>query len=155
MKKSVKDSYELYESGVSNPIDKSSFLDINNKFMKFISNIVMEGHSLALPEKVGTLQIIGKKEKLKIVDGEIKGLAPDWVNTKIFRKEHPEPENQKKIIYHLNKETSGVRYRWFWSKKNVLIEGKKLYSLRMSRSNKRNVGKKIKEGQEFTVKIAK
>ena len=89
---------------------------------------------------------------LYIEDGEIKGLAPDWVKTKQLWDSDTEAKENKQLVYHFNEETNGIRYKFSWSKNRVLVSNKTLYNLRMTRSNKRELSKLVREGKEYLIK---
>lgn len=148
IKTNIKDSYKLYKKDSKNPIDIKRYLILNGLFNKFIISKVLDGEAVSLPERLGILSIIGKKEIVNLDENQkITGLAPDWVKTKEYRKKYPESDT---IIYHFNEHTSGIRYRYKWTKKNFPIVNKTLYSLRLTRANKRAVYKKIKfENKEY------
>ena len=99
---------------------------------------------------MGTLKILGKKQKVKYDEnGKVKGLAPDWVKTKALWDSNEEAKKKKTLLYHINAHTDNVRYKYLWSKNRVLVENKTLYSLRMSRANKRAANAAIKQGKDF------
>ena len=58
----------------------------------------------------------------------------------------------RKVIYHLNEDSSGIIYKVHWSKRNILIENKRLYSLRIARTPKRVISQAIKAGKEYIIK---
>lgn len=146
-----RDSYVVYKSMSDNPINISQYVQIINQFMKFIINRLFDKGQILLPEKLGTLQVIGKKVKVKIEDGQIKGLAPDWVKTKELWETDEESRNNKQLVYHFNEQTNGVRYRFFWSKNRVLVSNKTLYNIKMTRTNKRTLSQLIKNGKEYLI----
>jgi hypothetical protein len=148
----IRDSYKLYKETVDNPVDIKIYISIVNGFMKFLIRRLFEKGELLLPERLGKLFIIGKKVNVKIQDGKIKGLAPDWASTKELWESDPEAKANKVLIYHFNEETNGIRYKIFWSKERVLVPNKTLYNLRMTRKNKRTISKIIKSGKEFLIK---
>ena len=146
-----RDSYIVYKNLSDNPINISQYVQIVNQFMKFLINRLFEKGQVSLPEKLGNLQIVGKKVKVKIEDGQIKGLAPDWVKTKELWEKDAEAKKNKQLVYHFNEQTNGVRYKFFWSKNRVLVSNKTLYNLRMTRSNKRELSKLVREGKEYLI----
>ena len=146
-----RDSYIIYKNLSDNPINISQYVQIVNQFMKFLINRLFEKGQVSLPEKLGNLQIVGKKVKVKIEDGQIKGLAPDWVKTKELWEKDAEAKKNKQLVYHFNEETNGIRYKFFWSKNRVLVSNKTLYNLRMTRSNKRELSKLVREGKEYLI----
>ena len=148
----TRDSYVVYKNMSDNPINISEYVQIINQFMKFLILKLLSTGEIILPERLGRLSIFGKKVNVRIEDGEIKGLAPDWVKTKQLWDSDEEAKNNKQLVYHFNEETNGIRYKFFWSKNRVLVSNKTLYNLRMTRSNKRELSKLVREGKEYLIK---
>jgi len=119
--------------------------------MKFLSAKLFLKGEILLPERMGKLKIIGKKVKVTLEDGKIKGLAPDWAGTKKLWDKNSEAKQNKQLVYHFNEDTNGIRYRFFWSKSRVLVSNKTLYSLFMTRTNKRFLSSLVKNGQEYSI----
>ena len=147
----INDSYVVYKNISNDPVDKSIYLQITNQFMKFLSFKLLSQGEINIPERLGKLSIYGKKVKVKVEDGQIKGLAPDWVKTKELWESDKEAKNKKQLLYHFNEETNGIRYKYVWSKNRVLVSNKTLYNLRMTRTNKRELSKLVKEGKEYLI----
>lgn len=148
--KNLRESYKLYKESVENPVDIKTYLILTADYNKFLIDKVLEGKEVTLPSRMGTLSILGKEQKIRFNDeGKIVGLAPDWVKTKELWESNEEAKKEKKLIYHTNSHTDNVRYKYLWSKRNVLVENKTLYSLRLTRTNKRAVHKKILEGAQY------
>ena len=147
-----RDSYIVYKNLSDNPINISQYVQIVNQFMKFLINRLFEKGQVSLPEKLGNLQIIGKKVKVKIEDGQIKGLVPDWVKTKELWEKDAEAKKNKQLVYHFNEQTNGIRYRFFWSKNRVLVSNKTLFNIKMTRTNKRTLSQLVKNGKEYLIK---
>lgn len=150
--RNIHDSYQKYLEITDEPTNIKTYKQINDLYMKFLCLKVMEGNSITLPARLGVLSIMGQKHKVKLKDGKLSGLAPDWVKTKELWKKNPEAKAKKQLMYHTNSHTDGVRYKWFWSKRNVLIENKTLYALKMTRANKRAVHQTILDGNQYKVK---
>lgn len=148
----LRDSYKLYSKNSLKPIEIKVYLQIVNGFMKFLMAKLFQTGEIIIPERMGRLQVIGKKIKARVEDGIIKGLAPDWANTNKLWEEDAEAKQNKQLVFHFNEETDGIRYKFFWSKKNALISNKTLYNLRMTRTNKRALAQLIKEGKEYLIK---
>jgi len=146
-------SYKLYKEKSKDPLDIKEYLDIVHGLNKFIIKKVLEGHTVKLPEGLGELSIIGKEVKPKIdKDGNITGLAPDWKETIKLWNENPEAKELKTKVYHFNEHSNNIRYKYIWSKKRVLISNKTVYSLRLTRENKRMLSSLVKEGKEYFIK---
>ena len=148
----TRDSYVVYKNMSVNPINISQYVQIINHFMKFLSSKLLSTGEINIPERLGKLSIFGKKVNVRIEDGEIKGLAPDWVKTKQLWESDEEAKNNKQLVYHFNEETNGIRYKFAWSKNRVLVSNKTLYNLRMTRSNKRELSKLVREEKEYLIK---
>lgn len=148
----TRDSYVVYKNMSDNPINISEYVQIINQVMKFLILKLLSTGEIILPERLGRLSIFGKKVNVRIENGEIKGLAPDWVKTKQLWDSDEEAKNNKQLVYHFNEETNGIRYKFFWSKNRVLVSNKTLYNLRMTRSNKRELSKLVREGKEYLIK---
>lgn len=154
MCKNVRDSYKLYKESAINPVELKVYIAYANEYNRFLAEKVLEGHEVTLPSRLGTLSIIGKKQKISVDDdGKIKGLAPDWVKTKELWERSPEAKAKKQLIYHTNSHTDNTRYKFLWSKNRILIQNKILYSLKMTRDNKRAVHNLIKEGKQYVTKF--
>lgn len=147
----IRDSYTIYKKISKHPINEDSYCKLQKEFMKFISNFLLKNGEVILPDKLGKLQIIGKKPKIKVEDNRIKGLTPDWFETKKLWEQNKEAKEQKKLVYHFNEDTNGVRYRLLWSRNRVLLTNKTLYTFRLTRKNKRTLAKEIKNGKEYMI----
>jgi hypothetical protein len=134
-------------------IEKRKYLNITEGFMKFIANKVIEGDDIALPSKMGILRVYGKKSNPVIKDGVITGLSPDWKNTLALWKSNSEAKQEKKMLYHFNEHTRGIRYKFSWVTTVISLRFKSLYSFRASRNNKRTLWKHILGGQEYRLYI--
>lgn len=151
--KNVRDSYKLYKKSTTNPVDIKDYIIYANEYNKFLMNKVLEGNEVTLPSRLGTLSIIGKKQKISFDEnGKIKGLAPDWVKTKKLWDSNEVAKEKKQIVYHTNNHTDNTRYKFFWSKQRILVQNKILYALKMTRDNKRKVHFLIKEGKQYITK---
>jgi hypothetical protein len=154
MIKNIRNSYKFYKKENENVVDINTYININNQYNKFMMNKIFDGHQIVLPCRFGLLSIVGKKQKIEFDEnGKPKGVAPDWVKTKELWQKSEVAKNKKQLIYHTNIHTDNVRYKYFWSKQQVMIKNKTLYALRMTRTNKRIVHKLIKEGKQYLTKI--
>lgn len=147
----IRDSYKLYREEETNPIGIKTYVSIINGYMKFLIRRLLDKGEILIPERLGRLRIVGKKVKIRIEEGEIKGLAPDWPGTKKLWAENEEAKNNKVLVFYFNEETNGIRYRFFWSKNRVLLPNKTIYNLKLTRANKRALSALIKEGKEYLV----
>lgn len=149
----IRDGYEHYKKHTNNPVSLAVYLDIVSQFSKYMINLLVDNEYIRLPERVGVMYFGGKKTKPHInkENGNIEGLTPNWKETNKLWKKSPEAKEKKEIIFYFNEHTNGVRYKLFWSKKNVYIRNKDFYSFKLARANKKLFSKKINEGKEFIV----
>lgn len=147
----LRDSYKSYKEISTKPVDISLYLSIVNNFMLFLAAKLFHTGEIKLPQGMGVVSIIGRKQKLKVEDGKIKGLAPDWKATRELWESNEEAKANKQVVYHFNEETHGIRYRFRWSKNRVLMQNKSMYRLIMTRTNKRALAKLIKQGKEYLI----
>lgn len=149
--KNIRSSYKSYCGVSDTPIDIKRYITIANDFNKYLTDQVLKGFEVVLPARLGVLSIQGIKQVIRF---DVEGnpiLPPDWVKTKALWERSPDAKERKQLVYHTNDHTNGVRYKYFWSKKRVLVENKTLYSLRMTRANKRAVNSEINKGKEYFV----
>ncbi len=150
--KGIKDSYITYKNISSSPVDKDVYSKVCSLYNKFLISKVLDGNEITFPMKMGTLAIVGKKQKIKRDENDnIISLAPNWRKTMEYWKRNERAKEEKKLIYCTNEHSNGVRYKYFWSKKNVAVSFKNMYSLRLVRNNKRAVHKAILKGKEFLI----
>jgi len=147
-------TYDDYlKDNIEKPVDIKTYLKLNYLYFKFLFKKVLDGYEVTLPNKIGTLSIKGKKIKVTYDDqGRPKNLAPNWKATKELWERNEHAKLNKKIVWYTNDETDNIRYKYFWSKKRAMMGNKLLYSLTITRANKKALVKKIKEeGKEYVL----
>lgn len=148
----LRESYKYYKENALEPVDIKTYLKISSQFITFIMSKIFEGFEVKLPARLGAFKIVGTKVKPRIgEDGEIKGLAPNWPETKKLWDRDPEAKERKQLVYCFNEHTNGIKYKLVWSKKNVNIKNKTVYSFKLSRANKRKINELAKKGKEYIV----
>jgi hypothetical protein len=151
-KYNLRTSYSVYKESIEEPVPIKVYIEIVNNYMKFLMQKLFNKGSVMFPERMGTLNIIGHRSTITVEDGVIKGAAPDWKGTKDLWAIDEEAKANKQLVYHFNESTNGVRYRFQYSKNRVMVPNKTLYTLRMSRENKRRLSSSIKQGVEYLIK---
>lgn len=151
----IRKSYRLYKKLTDKPIEIKHYIYLANDYNKFLMEKVFAGEEVTLPMKLGTLSVVGREQVIKYdKDGKLQ-LPPNWAKTKQLWDSNPVAKEKKTMIYCLNEETDGIRYKLLWSKKIMMVENKILYSLKMTRKNKRRIHDEIKSGVEYFVKYKK
>ena len=151
----IGDTYERYlqETPEEDQVDKSSYVALCRAFNRLMMDRVIKGDKIALPAKLGTLEVKGFKENFDIENGGIiRGLSPNWKATKELWEREPQTKIDGKIIYNTNEHSDGVRYKYLWSKRNCHIRNHALYSLRITRAMKRTLSLLIQNGAEYQSK---
>ena len=134
--KGIRDSYKLYRANNKNCIGREDYVHLCNEYNKFLINKVLDGNEVTLPLRMGTLSIIGKKEKVRLKDDGTPTLSPNWPKTKKLWERCEECKEKKQLIYNTNEHSNGVRYKIIWSTKNVLVRYVSLYSFILTRKIK-------------------
>lgn len=148
--KSIATSYKLYKTLYEPVVDSKEYSNICCLYHKFLISKVLDGEEVTLPERMGTLSIMGKKQEVKFDEnGQIQGLAPDWKRTKELWARDEKAKENKQLVFLMNEHTSNIRYKYHWSKVRVLATNKTIYSLRITRTNKRMASRYIKSGSEY------
>jgi len=152
-KYNIRSSYNSdYKKEIENPVDIKVFVAICNGYMKFLVNKLLVKGEIMLPLKIGNILILGHKSNIRLEEGKIVGAAPNWRGTKELWESDPEAKAAKQLVYFFNEETNGVRYSYKWSKARSMIPNKTLYSIGMSRDNKRALSALVKQGKEYLIK---
>jgi len=149
--KTMLDSYGAYRETVKDPVGKAEFADLLNGYNRLIIEKVLDGDEVSFPMRMGTLRMQGRKQVIQDWGdgGRLRGIAPDWHRTNLLWKSDPVAAAEKRLIYHTNLHSDGVRYKYFWSKRHIPAEFKTLYAFRVTRDNKRLASSAIKEGRSY------
>ena len=130
-----KDFYKSYMEYVDdNPLyqdEYRKFRDIINDYFRYLRDEIIEnGKEVRLPCRMGTLQVVKHK--------------PKTYTSKSLRIDFKATKEAGKTIYHLNEHTNMYKYRFLWSKQNMLTKNKTKYQLIMTRANKRRLAYLLK-----------
>ena len=130
-----KDFYKSYMEYVDdNPlyqVEYRKFRDIINDYFRYLRGEIIEnGKEVRLPCRMGTLQVVKHK--------------PKTYTSKSLRIDFKATKEAGKTIYHLNEHTNMYKYRFLWSKQNMLTKNKTKYQLIMTRANKRRLAYLLK-----------
>lgn len=146
----LRTSYKYYKKNAENPVSVKIYVYVLLGFLKFMMQKIFDGKDVRLPAKLGVLGIRGKKVKPRLdKDGNIIGLAPNWKKTIELWNKDPEAKEKKKMVYHFNEHTNGLRYKIHWFKTNSVVKNIHMYSIRFSRDNKRMVTQLANSGKEY------
>jgi len=150
---STRESYAAYRKAVDKPQKIEVYTRLANAYNKFLFDKVFDGEEVTLPARMGTLMIVGKKHGIHFSEKSGRPLlAPHWRKTKELWETSDVARANRTVVYCTNEHSGGVRYKFLWSKNKVAIENKYLYTLRVTRTNKRRLYRAIMAGTEYYVK---
>ena len=132
-------------------IDKIEYLKITEGFMQFMANKIIAGEEVNLPLSMGAILIAGRKANVRIEDGKIKGLAPNWKETMALWERDKQAKKEKKLIYHFNEHSRGIRYKFSWLTQNVPLRMKHIFAFKATRAHTRAVWKQVLDGKEYKI----
>ena len=141
-------AYKNYRKN-NKTVSRKEYLDIVNGFAEFLMDCILNAETVYLPEKLGVIQVIGKKLQPKVTDDGIQGLSINWGATvKLWKTCEPCKDKQQKV-YYFNEHSDGIRYRFMWSRTAMLMTNKYLYTYVPNRKSKYKLHEKVNEGKEY------
>lgn len=132
-------------------IDKTTY----TKFLKIffdemIDKIIYENYEWSLPFRLGRIFIRKFQTKVKIEEGKvINNYPPDWNATLALWERDEEARENKTVVKHLNKGTSGYVYRFMYSKRTANYKNKYAWWFKPTRQNKMKLKSAINQGYDF------
>ena len=148
----IRTSYSLYKERNPEAVEINVYIKIVQGLFKYMIKKMFEGYEVKMFSRLGSLQIVGRKVRPRVDEqGNVKGLAPNWAETKKLWDNDPKAKEEKQLVYCFNENTMGIRYKCLWSKKNVNTKNKGIYSFRLVRANKRKINQLANEGKEYLV----
>lgn len=137
-------------------IDHQKFSNILKDFNLELARLIIEENLMfRMPANLGTVRIKKYKKKIRFKkDGSVdeRYLIVNWKKTREFwAREYPGQSmselkliKNKRLIYHLNEHTERFICKLYWNKHGCNITNKKLYSIILTRTNKRQMAALIK-----------
>lgn len=157
----IRDTHKFYkqevkeynkEKGTSyRALNVNEYSKLNSDFNAFLLERLLEEGEIALPDKLGKLKITGKKQKIKIKNGRIVSLPPDWKATKELWAKDEKAKKEKKLVYYFNENTNNIIYKVRWERFNVFVANKFHYDFVFARHAKRKLSTLIKSGKEYAL----
>lgn len=140
----IADFYKSYIDSVGSNrifvVDEKTFRSIVYDYFKHISSEVIEkAREVKLPGRMGTIKIVKTR--------------PSSIARKNLRVDFKATRELNKTILHLNEHSNGFNYRFFWSKKDIIVRNKTLYEFIPSRANKRLLASLIKNNKSDYIEI--
>lgn len=101
--------------------------EIADKFFDYLFEIMLQGHKIKLPKRLGYLYIVGRKKNVYIKGDNVFSKMINWKETNKLWAEKPETKEQKLFVYYDNYHSSGFSYSLQWDKEKCLITNKIFY----------------------------
>lgn len=112
-------------------IDYNTYRAIVTDYFKHLQHqVIEEGKRIKLPYRLGALQIIKSK--------------PKYLDKRSLRIDYQATKQTGKLIFLLNEHSDMYKYRFLWSKTDVMVPNKSKYQLVATRANKRRLAQIIK-----------
>lgn len=119
------------ESDTIYDIDYNKYRAIVTDYFKYLQKqLIEEGKIIKLPYRMGTVQIIKKK--------------PKYYDKRSLRIDYQATKQTGKLIFLLNEHSDEFKYRYLWSKTDIMVPNKSMYQLVATRANKRRLAVIIK-----------
>lgn len=153
-----KSYYHQYRKYVTNPISNCRlYLEIVGGLMQYMMKKVLEGNDVDLgsANTLGTMGVRGNRQEIRINEetGEVRGLMPNWPQTKKLWDSDPEAKAARSLIYHLNEHSNGIRYHFVWHTTDMKVQNRSLYTLTFCKANRKALTKLILQGKEYIVNV--
>lgn len=146
-----KNYYKKKHHHSARKLSLGEYLKLMNSFAEFLMECVLEGERVYVPEKLGVVEIIGKKLTPKVTDEGIDGLTVNWIETHKLWKTCDKCKEKNQKVYFFNEHSDGIRYRFMWSRVSMLLHTKFLYTYLPNRKSKKLLFNKINEGKEYLI----
>ena len=135
----LKDSFKEFDKGQAYQsmfvVDYKTYRAVCEEFnKKTVDKILLESGEFLLPYRLGEIRIQKKKMQFDTAKMKI-----DWKATR----------EAGTRVYHMNDHRDNYRYRWYWKKKNVIVQNKTMYSFIASRANKRELARLLKTSKSI------
>ena len=142
MIKNLKSAYTLYRKD-KGTILRDEYYIITQDFMKFISDKVIEGYEVCLPQKCGSVEILLLKGKMAYPKKPI-----NWSLTRQIWRENPE-KRKKEFIYGLGEFMNGFCPKVKWSRIGIYAEFKYIYYFVFTRHNKKKLLNRLRTTTDY------
>ena len=119
------------ESDTVYDVDYTTYRAIVTDYFKYLQHrLIEEGKTIKLPYRMGSLQIVKSK--------------PKHLDKRSLRIDYKATKETGKLIFLLNEHSDMYKYRYLWSKVDMMVPNKSKYQLVATRANKRRLAEIIK-----------
>ena len=153
-KHKVRNSWGIYDAykytrknkwfDIGQPVTEHQFYSIIRKINNYLADLLLQGHDIELPCRMGTIEVRKYDASISIKDGKVRSNLPvDWDRTLKLWSEDEEAYKERTLIKVEEKEIFSV----FYSRTRANYKNKSFYEFRPNRQLKLRIKKRIKMGE--------
>lgn len=153
-KHKVRNSWGIYDAykytrknkwfDIGQPVTEHQFYSIIRKINNYLADLLLQGHDIELPCRMGTIEVRKYDASISIKDGKVRSNLPvDWDRTLKLWSEDEEAYKERTLIKVEEKEIFSV----FYSRTGANYKNKSFYEFRPNRQLKLRIKKRIKMGE--------
>lgn len=155
-KYTIHDVYVIYAQGklIKDRRTRKQFIAVVESYLQHVRDLIIEeGRFVMLPSGMGCIGIKGFIEELTLNEQtgkvESKTALVDWKATKELWAIDPAAKLNKTRVFFENDHSDGIRYTVRFHRGTIAVPYKKLYAFKTTRTFKRKMATKIKEGMKY------
>ena len=150
-KHKVRNSWGIYDAykytrknkwfDIGQPVTEHQFYSIIRKINNYLADLLLQGHDIELPCRMGTIEVRKYDESISIKDGKVRSNLPvDWDRTLKLWSEDEEAYKERTLIKVEEKEI----FKVYYNRIKANYENKSFYEFLVNRDFKRRLNQKIK-----------
>lgn len=117
-------------------ITRQEFLEITNAIFKKRFKDLLEGNTIKIPLRSGTLELLKYKPKRPSIDFQ--------TTKKLYGEYNKNNPTNKKVVYHKNYHTNGYKPLIKWDKRKAVFKNKQIFKFEFVRARDREISKFFK-----------
>ena len=150
-KHKVRNSWGIYDAykytrknkwfDIGQPVTEHQFYSIIRKINNYLADLLLQGHDIELPCRMGTVEVRKYDASISIKDGKVRSNLPvDWDRTLKLWSEDEEAYKERTLIKVEEKEI----FKVYYNRIKANYENKSFYEFAVNRDLKRRLKQKIK-----------
>ena len=159
-KHKVRNSWGIYDAykytrknkwfDIGQPVTEHQFYSIIRKINNYLADLLLQGHDIELPCRMGTIEVRKYDASISIKDGKVRSNLPiDWDRTLKLWSEDEEAYKERTLIKMEEKEI----FKVYYNRIKADYKNKSLYEFAVNRDLKRRLKQRIKSGNFDAFKI--
>lgn len=147
----ISNSYGVYDAykyirknkwfDIGQPVTEHQFYSIIRKINNYLADLLLHGHDIKLPCRMGTIEVRKYDASISIKDGKVKTNLPiDWDRTLKLWSEDEEAYKERTLIKMEEKEI----FKVFYNRIKADYNNKSFYEFIVNRDLKRRLKQRIK-----------